>query len=315
MAERIVSPGVFTNEVDQSFLAGGVAQIGAAIVGPTVKGPALIPTKITSYGEYVATFGSNTDDSLYVPFVVQDYLRNGNVITVTRLLYEDGYYLTNGALAIIAKSGSGAGAVQTVTHVLHPTQAVTSEGATALFEDSVLLNGGSGSFAIRISGSYAAGPDSAIGFSGAFSHNISLLTSSDVINKVYITQNTKSLSLNVGREVFENTRFSLGYSISDTTTEPSLPLTSKFYSSGKSEKLSQGLTYDDTDNYLNPTSGLHLNLSNSIAVKGLYGQYNFGSASAVVAYYLPLNFSDNFKTNFPKDPVPPVINKILLLNI
>jgi hypothetical protein len=27
MAERIVSPGVFTNEVDQSFLAGGVAQI------------------------------------------------------------------------------------------------------------------------------------------------------------------------------------------------------------------------------------------------------------------------------------------------
>ena len=41
MAERIVSPGVFTNEVDQSFLAGGVAQIGAAIVGPTVKGPAL----------------------------------------------------------------------------------------------------------------------------------------------------------------------------------------------------------------------------------------------------------------------------------
>lgn len=89
MAERIVSPGVFTNEVDQSFLAGGVAQIGAAIVGPTVKGPALIPTQISSYSEFVATFGSYTDDS-YVPFVVQDYLRNGNVITVTRLLYEDG---------------------------------------------------------------------------------------------------------------------------------------------------------------------------------------------------------------------------------
>jgi hypothetical protein len=90
MAERIVSPGVFTNEVDQSFLAGGVAQIGAAIVGPTVKGPALIPTQITSFSDFVATFGSYTDDS-YVPYVVQDYLRNGNVITVTRLLYEDGY--------------------------------------------------------------------------------------------------------------------------------------------------------------------------------------------------------------------------------
>ena len=101
MAERIVSPGVFTNEVDQSFLAGGVAQIGAAIVGPTVKGPALVPTQITSFGDYERVFGSFTDDS-YVPFVVNDYLRNGNVITVTRLLYEDGYNLQNGALAVIS---------------------------------------------------------------------------------------------------------------------------------------------------------------------------------------------------------------------
>jgi len=105
MAERIVSPGVFTNEVDQSFLAGGVAQIGAAVIGPTVKGPALIPTQITSMGDFEKTFGTFTDDS-YVPFVVNDYLRNGNVITVTRLLYEDGYNIQNGALAIVASSGS-----------------------------------------------------------------------------------------------------------------------------------------------------------------------------------------------------------------
>lgn len=194
MAERIVSPGVFTNEVDQSFLPGAVAQIGAAIVGPTVKGPALIPTKISSYSDYVATFGSYSDDT-YVPFVVRDYLRNGNSITVTRLLYEDGYKLTNGGLAIIAKSGSGASAVQVVTHVLHPTQAVTTTGATALFEDSVLTDAGSGSFAIKLSGSYAqaAGTDAdAIGFSGAFltaegtaiSGSI-VSTSNKYINKVF----------------------------------------------------------------------------------------------------------------------------------
>lgn len=170
MAERIVSPGVFTNEVDQSFLAGGVAQIGAAIVGPTVKGPALIPTQITSFSDFVATFGSYTDDS-YVPYVVQDYLRNGNVITVTRLLYEDGYKLNRGGLAIIATSGSGASMVEVVTHVLHPTQAVTTTGATALFEDSVIQDAGSGSFAIKLSGSYAiaVGDDAtAIGFGGSF---------------------------------------------------------------------------------------------------------------------------------------------------
>jgi len=166
MAERIVSPGVFTNEVDQSFLAGGVAQIGAAIVGPTVKGPALVPTQVTSFSDFQQIFGSYSDDS-YVPFVVQDYLRNGNVITVTRLLYEDGYYLSNGALAIVAKSGS----TQVVTHVLHPTQAVLGSGSLVsanYFEDSILNNNASGSFELKISGSYVAAANTAIGFDGSF---------------------------------------------------------------------------------------------------------------------------------------------------
>jgi len=203
MAERIVSPGVFTNEVDQSFLAGGVAQIGAAIVGPTVKGPALIPTQITSFGQFQEVFGPTTTDS-YVPYVVQDYLaKGGNVITVTRLLYEDGYYLTNGALAIIAKSGSGASAVQAVTHVLHPTQAVTTDGATALFEDSVLLNGGSGSFAIKISGSYAAGADSAIGFSGAF-----LATEGTAISASIVSTNNEYVA-----KVFQRDPKSVNYPV------------------------------------------------------------------------------------------------------
>ena len=38
MAEKIVSPGVFTNEIDQSFIPAALGEIGAAIVGPTVKG-------------------------------------------------------------------------------------------------------------------------------------------------------------------------------------------------------------------------------------------------------------------------------------
>ena len=49
MAERIVSPGVFTSEKDLSFLPQGVADIGAAIIGPTVKGPAFTPTVMNNY--------------------------------------------------------------------------------------------------------------------------------------------------------------------------------------------------------------------------------------------------------------------------
>lgn len=162
MAERTLAPGVFANERDESFLPRGVRQIGAAIIGTTTKGPALQPTTIESFAEYEAKFGSYTDDS-YVPYVVEDYLRSGNNITVTRLLYEDGYDLDNGVLAILAKSGS----VEMVTHILHPVQAVND--ASNLFADSILNTDVSGSFELKLSGSYDSNLNTDVpGFSGAF---------------------------------------------------------------------------------------------------------------------------------------------------
>ena len=57
-SEKIISPGVFTNEIDQSFLPAAVGDIGAALIGPTVKGPPLIPTRVNSYSEFEQIFGS-----------------------------------------------------------------------------------------------------------------------------------------------------------------------------------------------------------------------------------------------------------------
>jgi phage tail sheath protein FI len=57
MAERILSPGVFSRENDLSFLTPAPAEISTAVVGPTVKGPIDIPTVVRSYGEYKNVFG------------------------------------------------------------------------------------------------------------------------------------------------------------------------------------------------------------------------------------------------------------------
>ena len=90
MAEKIISPGVFTNEIDQSFLPATAGPIGAAIVGPTVKGPILEPTIVSSYSEYVQIFGeiieSGSDKYQYLTsHTAQEYLRQGGPLTVVRV--------------------------------------------------------------------------------------------------------------------------------------------------------------------------------------------------------------------------------------
>tara|TARA_B100000424_G_scaffold87116_1_gene65146 strand:+ start:182 stop:1960 length:1779 start_codon:yes stop_codon:yes gene_type:complete len=91
MAEKIVSPGVFTRENDLSFVPQGVAEIGAAIVGPTVKGPALVPTVVSSFGEYSTIFGttfnSGSDQYEYLTsLAAEQYLQNAGQLTVVRIL-------------------------------------------------------------------------------------------------------------------------------------------------------------------------------------------------------------------------------------
>jgi hypothetical protein len=221
MAERTLAPGVFTNERDESFLPRGVRQIGAAIIGTTAKGPALQPTRVESYAEFTAKFGSYTDDS-YVPYVVEDYLRSGNNITVTRLLYEDGYDLDNGVLAILAKSGS----VEVVTHVLHPVEAVND--ASNLFNTSVLNDNVSGSFALELSGDYDSNLNTDVpGFSGAFElypvEGATISASLDQTANNYVTKifgsSPKSIDYPVYVQYENETALNLFADLADVTTE------------------------------------------------------------------------------------------------
>jgi len=91
MAEKIISPGVFTNEIDQTFLPSAVADIGAAIVGPTLKGPAGIPTVVTSYSDFRAKFGdvvkSGSDSFQFLTsHAAEEYLKNSDTLTVVRVM-------------------------------------------------------------------------------------------------------------------------------------------------------------------------------------------------------------------------------------
>jgi hypothetical protein len=124
MAEKIVSPGVFTQENDLSFLPQGISEIGAAIVGPTEKGPAFVPTIVESYNDFEQIFGTSTSVS-YVPYTVKEYLRSAGVVTIVRVLDVGGYLVTPLVLSF------GAPGSRKTTTVIHPSNNASNQTSTA----------------------------------------------------------------------------------------------------------------------------------------------------------------------------------------
>ena len=142
MAEKIVSPGVFTKENDLSFLQQGVAEIGAAFIGPFKEGP-VVPTIVNTQSEFENLFGA-VDGTYYTPLAVQNYLREAGTATICRVAGIGGYTET-APLLLTAISG----AVSQSLGILFNT----SVGANAGFAGTTVTSGSSGQF--LISGSNA----------------------------------------------------------------------------------------------------------------------------------------------------------------
>jgi len=146
MAERLVSPGVFTNEKDLSFLPAGIANIGAAIVGPTSKGPAFVPTIVNSFDDFTARFGGLSEET-YVPYTVKAYLQNAGSVTIVRVLQIKGY--AAGFAQIIHSSSLG---YKLVGAILPSAKNGSSDGKNLWTTPTVNISA-TGSFRLTLSGS------------------------------------------------------------------------------------------------------------------------------------------------------------------
>ena len=91
MAETLISPGVLARENDQSLVTAQPLARGAAIIGPTVKGPVEIPTYISSFGSFQAIFGgaleSGSTDYTYLTSIAANnyFSQGGESLLVTRV--------------------------------------------------------------------------------------------------------------------------------------------------------------------------------------------------------------------------------------
>lgn len=91
MAETIISPGTLATESDNTFITQQPIEAGAAVIGPTVKGPVEIPTIVTSYSEYSNKFGTTfTSGSQIYSYLTSisayNYFNNGGTsLLITRV--------------------------------------------------------------------------------------------------------------------------------------------------------------------------------------------------------------------------------------
>lgn len=158
MARKFVSPGVFTHEEDASFLAQGVAGIGAAIVGRTEKGPAYVPTMVDGLSSFADTFGAPSPD-YPLSYGAKNYLRNSTSMTVIRTLgHDDGTSVTNGYVIQAGNQGIVDAANGQVLAVIHHTGSTEAMTVTGVANDAdnfiVQLTGSSGAILFAATASF-----------------------------------------------------------------------------------------------------------------------------------------------------------------
>ncbi len=219
MAERIVSPGVFTREKDLSFLPQGISEIGAALIGPTEQGPAFVPTIIRNFGEFEEIFGKESQD-FYVPFAAKQYLRSAGTITIVRVLGLGGY--ANDTVGLMLTGSLGASQKELLVATLKP-----SRGSDSVDITTTQLSGSSNtksSFVLTLSGS-ATQTDFTLSFDSGSSNYITKVFSEDaqdsnqnvhVYSNFLHTQNQFGNNAVVAVKTLNDENFSFDYKVATT---------------------------------------------------------------------------------------------------
>jgi phage tail sheath protein FI len=148
MAETIISPGVLQRENDQSQITQQPVSVGAALIGPTVKGKPNVPTVVTSYGEFLDKFGgaftsgSGGDQFSFLTSISAfNYFQSGgSTLAVTRV--------TTGTFSPATSSRVGADTLTGKLRLDAAADALALSGLTG-------ITGSAGTYAFELTGSVA----------------------------------------------------------------------------------------------------------------------------------------------------------------
>ena len=258
MANFPVSPGVNISEIDNTFLTGQPVQAGAAIIGPTVKGPVEIPVLVTSYSDYVNKFG--------------DVLISGsNTYSYLTSISAYNYFQNGGKSLIVARVVTGSYTPADSTVISNYLNAASSSFALETISEGVIMNN-SGS---EISGSLVSGSKDNIRWditnsdTGSGTFNVLVRRGDDSNNNKIILETWNGVNLD--------------------------PNSSRYISKIIGDQV---LEYNSTSNQIDITTGSFPNQSRYVRVKNVSPTPNYfdNNGIPVSAYTasLPINGSGSF---------------------
>lgn len=259
MANFPTSPGVSLNEIDNTFISPTPVKVGAAIIGPTVKGPVEIPIVVSSYSDYKNRFGgsliSGSDTYSYLTSIAAyNYFNNG------------------GESLLVARTVSGSYTPATSTTISNYIDATSSSFALETISEGVIMNSTSSE---NSDGSLPSGSKDNIRWeitnsnTGSGTFNVLIRQGNDRRNKKNILETFTGVSL-----------------------DPNSP---RYISKIIGDQV---ISYNSTENQIDIASGSFPNNSRYVRVKDITPTPNYldNTGTAVTAYTasIPENGSGSF---------------------
>ena len=259
MANFSTSPGVSLNEIDNTFISPTPVKVGAAIIGPTVKGPVEIPVVVTSYSDYKNRFGgslvSGSDTYSYLTSIAAyNYFNNGGeTLLVARVVTGSYSPATSTTISNYITAASSSFALETIS------EGVIMNNSGALNSDGSLVSGSADNVRWEITNSNTG--------SGTF--NVLIRQGNDRTNKKVVLESFNNVSL-----------------------DPNSP---RYISRVIGDQV---ISYNSTENQVDIASGSFPNNSRYVRVKNVTPTPNYldNTGTAVSAYTasIPQNGTGSF---------------------
>jgi len=132
MAETLISPGVLAIENDNSFVSKRPVTVGAAIIGPTVKGPVEVPTIVTTWNQFQNVFGTT---------LISGSANNQRTYTYFTSIAAYNYFVNGGESLLVARVVSGSYLPATSSTVAATDPGLTDSVFTlTTFSEGVIMN-------------------------------------------------------------------------------------------------------------------------------------------------------------------------------